>query len=139
VEELYDGTERRQFIRLDCVMPLVYKVCKEETISKLMEGYTANLSESGLLCSIKDKVSEGDILWLSFDRSTLSMCTQLERKSLIYQSGIIGKVVRLEPSENDVFRVGIQFLTREEKNLSHIYSKIDFLNDKGSKQESEEE
>ena len=117
-------------------MPLAYKVCKEETITKLMEGYTANISESGLLCSIKDKVIEGDILWLSFDRSTLSMCTQLESKSLIYQSGIIGKVVRLEPSENDVFHVGIQFLTREEKNLSHIYPKIHFFKDQKGQEES---
>jgi len=122
------------------MMPLAYKVCKEETITKLMEGYTANISESGLLCSIKDKVVEGDILWLSFDRSTLSMCTQLESKSLIYQSGIIGKVVRMESLENDVFHVGIQFLTREEKNLSHIYPKIHFFKDqKGQGDLSEDE
>lgn len=136
MEELYNGAERRQFIRLDCVMPLAYKVCKEETIIKLMEGYTANISESGLLCSIKDKVAEGDILWLSFDRSTLSMCTQLESKSLIYQSGIIGKVVRLESLENNVFHVGIQFLTREEKNLSHIYPKTHFFKDQKGQIES---
>ncbi len=136
MEELYSGAERRQFIRLDCMMPLAYKVCKEETITKLMEGYTSNISESGLLCSIKDKVVEGDILWLSFDRSTLSMCTQLESKILIYQSGIIGKVVRLEPLENDVFHVGIQFLTREEKNISHIYPKIHFFKDQKGQEES---
>jgi len=136
VEELYNGSERRQFIRLDCMMPLAYKVCKEETITKLMEGYTANISESGLLCSIKDKVVEGDILWLSFNRSTLSMCTQLESKSLIYQSGIIGKVVRLESLENDVFQVGIQFLTREEKNLSHTYPAIHFFKDQNGQKES---
>jgi len=125
--ENYNGSERRTFFRLDYSTPLDYKVCKKETLLKLLQGYTSNVSEAGLLCNIKDKVNKDDILWLSFDRATLSICEELEKRVLIYQNGIIGKVVRIEPKDLGDYDVGIQFITREEKNLTHIYPKIHFL------------
>jgi hypothetical protein len=123
----YAGTERRKFIRLEYISPLAYKVCREETISKLLEGYTSNVSEAGLLCRIKDKVKLDDILWLSFDRGVLGVCEDLEKRSLIYQNGVVGKVVRIDEKNNDMFLVGVQFITREEKNLTNIYPKVHFL------------
>lgn len=122
-----NGSERREFVRLNHITPLSYKVCKKKTISQLLEGYIADVSQSGLLCRIKEKVSENDILWLSFDRATLSICEEIEKRALIYQSGIIGKVVRMKPKGHNNYDVGVQFVTREEKNLTHIYPKIYFL------------
>jgi hypothetical protein len=40
MEEIYNGPERRQFVRLDYSIPLDYKVCKQETLTKLLQGYT---------------------------------------------------------------------------------------------------
>jgi len=127
MEKNYKGPERRKFVRLDYVSPLAYKVCRQETISKLLEGYTSDVSQSGVLCNIKEKVNKDDILWLSFDRDTLAICEALEKRSLIYQSGVVGKVARVEQKNNGEYSVGIQFITREEKNLTHIYPKIHFL------------
>jgi len=123
----YKGKERRQFMRLDFATPLAFKICKKKTLSRILEGYTADISETGILCSIGEKVSKGDILWLSFDKGVLSMCEEIERRSLIYQNGIIGKVVRIEPKGSKTFSVGIQFITRQEKNLSNIFPKINFM------------
>jgi hypothetical protein len=120
--DIYTGPERREFIRLDYSSPLAYKVCKPETIHKLLQGYTMNVSQTGLLCTIENEVANGDILWLSFDRSTLILCEEMDRSCLIYQSGIIGKVVRVEPKD-DSYAVGIKFLDREEKNIPHVYAK----------------
>ncbi len=125
----YSGIERRQFVRLDYAAPLACKVCKRETVSRLLEGYTANISQSGVLCKIKEKVRKNDLLWLSFNRATLSICEDLEKKVFIYQNGIIGKVVRIGPKDKNGHKVGLQFITREEKNLTNIYSKIHFLKD----------
>jgi c-di-GMP-binding flagellar brake protein YcgR len=128
MEDTYTGEERRQSVRLDYVTPLAYKVCKLETISKLLEGYTSDISMSGLLCNIKDKVNIDDILWLSFNKDVLIICEDLERRSLIYQNGIVGKVVRAElRSEDNTYNVGIQFITREERNSTNIYPKIYFM------------
>ncbi len=123
----YTGLERRKFIRLDYVIPLDYKICKEETVSKLLEGYTVNVSESGLLCSMKTKVNKDDILWLCFDRPTLTFCEEMEKRVLIYQNGIVGRAARIEHKDDGSYNVGIQFITREEKNLTNIYPKIYFL------------
>jgi hypothetical protein len=64
---------------------------------------------------------------LSFGRATLIVCEELEKRALIYQNGVIGKVVRIEPKDFGAYDVGIQFITREEKNLTHIYPEIHFI------------
>jgi hypothetical protein len=112
---LENKSERREFSRIDYAAPLAYKVCNKNTISKLLEGYTSNISQAGILCNIREAVNPDDILWLSFDRGTLDICSELEKRALIYQNGIIGKVIRIEPKGLDNFDVGIKFLTREEK------------------------
>lgn len=136
--EKYNGPERREFIRLDYSTPLAYKVCKRQVIDKLLDGYISNISQAGLLCKIGQKVSAGDILWLSFDRATLIFCTEVEKRSLIYQNGIIGKVVRVE-DKNGSYSVGVRFITREERNDTHIYPKVHFLEmqDKSAKNEED--
>lgn len=134
MKKKFSGEEKRDFVRLDYASPLGIKVCKKETISKLLCGYTSNISQSGLLCSLKERVKKNDILWLSFDRATLSICEELEKKILIYQNGIIGKVVRIASENEGDHKVGVQFITREEKNLTHIFPKIHFI-----KQELEKE
>jgi hypothetical protein len=114
-------SERREFVRLDYAAPLAFKVCNKETISRLLEGYTSNVSEAGMLCNIKEPVNPEDILWLSFDRGVLNICEELEKKVLIYQNGIIGKVVRIEARGFDNFDVGIKFLTRGERDWKNVY------------------
>ncbi len=130
LEKKYTGVERREFIRLNYVKPLACKICKKETINKILQGYTANISQSGLLCNIKEKVHKEDILWLSFDRSTLEICHDLEKGIFVYQNGIIGEVVRIETRKDGSFDVGVRFITREEKNLTNIYPKVHFLEQK---------
>jgi hypothetical protein len=137
MEDNYNGPERREFVRLDCVTPLACKVCKKETIDTLLRGYTSNISPAGLLCDIKERVNKDDILWLSFDRSVLSICEELENRVFIYQNGIIGKVVRIMPRDNGVYGLGIQFITREEQNLTHIYPTVHFFTE-GLKKENGE-
>jgi len=131
------GKERRKFMRLDFVTPLAFKVCKKKTLSKILEGYTANISQGGILCNIAEKVAKGDIIWLSFDKGTLSICTDIDRQSLIYQNGVIGKVVRIEPRGSKNFSVGIQFITREEKNVSNIFPKIHFMKEEDTLEREE--
>ena len=120
MKKAYSGKERRAFVRLSYPGPLAFKVCKRETLSKLLEGYTSDISQSGLLCNIKDKVKKGDIIWLSFDRGTLNICEELERKAFIYQNGIIGRVARVGSKSDKTYDVGIRFISRQEDNLKPV-------------------
>ena len=126
-KEVYKDRERRKFERLNYVVPLAYKVCKQETISKLLQGYTSNISQAGLLCNIKNRVNEEDTLWLSFDKAMLDACKKLEQRSFVYQKGVIGRVIRVESKNDGTFDVGIRFVTREEKNSGSIYSDFSSL------------
>ena len=127
MQDAYTGTERRQFPRFEHATPLAYKVCSKDTVSKLLEGYTADISESGLSCKIQNRVNKDDIMWLSFDRAVLSVCTEIDKKVFIYQNGIIAKVARVDELEDNLYDVGVQFILREEKNLSYIYPSVHFL------------
>lgn len=127
MKKTYKGLERRKFLRLDYTTPVAYKVCKKKTISSLLNGYISDVSQSGLRCKIKEKMKKGDLLWLSFDRTTLHICEDLEKKAFIYQKGIIGRVVWVKPKGKKTYEVGLQFVTRQEKNLTNIYPKIHFL------------
>lgn len=123
----YKGKERRGFIRLDYSSPLAFKVCKKKTVSKLLEGYTSDISQSGVLCNVREKVKKGDLVWLSFDKSTLNICEEIEKRALIYQNGVIGRVARVKPKNSNSFDVGVRFITREEENLTHIFPKVHFM------------
>ena len=127
MENTYTRSERRQFPRFEHATPLAYKVCSKDTISKLLEGYTADISQSGLSCKIQNRVSKDDVLWLSFDRAVLSFCIEIDKKVFIYQNGIIAKVARVEALEDNSYDVGVQFILREEKNLSYIYPDVHFF------------
>ena len=123
----YNQDEQRSFTRLEYSVPLGFKICNKETISKLCAGYSVNISQSGISCSIREKVNPDDILWLSFDRATLDFCRELEKRVLIYQNGIIGNVTRVETDEIGTYNIGIKFITREEKNFGNIYPQTYFF------------
>ncbi|MBM3244662.1 MAG: hypothetical protein FJZ15_02610 [Candidatus Omnitrophica bacterium] len=123
----YKGAERRAFARLNYTTPLNCKVCNKQTISCLLNGYVSNISPAGLLCNIKERVKKNDVLWLSFDRGTLSFCEDLEKRSFIYQSGVIAKVARIERKSDGSYDVGVHFITREEKNSTNIFPQTRFL------------
>ncbi len=138
----YEGLERRQHDRVEHVTPLAYKICKKETVTQLLQGYTSDVSQAGILCRLSDQVQKDDILWLSFDRSTLMVCEELEKNSLIYQNGVIGKVVRIEHRSEGVYDVGVHFITRSEKDFSdfsHIYSRVHFTLGSNKKEQGNEE
>ena len=126
MKSVYAGQDRRQFVRLAHSAPLSYKVCSKSTVSKLLNGYTSNVSQTGILCRIKEKVDKDDFVWLCFDRGVLTFCQEIEKNALIYQNGVIGRVVRSEYKDGH-YDVGVQFVTRQEKNLTHIYPKIYFM------------
>jgi hypothetical protein len=108
-------------------VPLGFKVCNKDTITKLCAGYSVNISQSGISCSIREKVNPDDILWISFDRDTLDFCKELEKRVLIYQNGIIGNVTRVQSNEPGTYSVGVRFITREERNLGNIYPQTYFF------------
>ena len=115
VDEKKTNLDRRAAVRITCQTPLTFKICKDETIAKIMQGYTQDISKDGLRCTIDHDVPVGCILWLNLDTDALTLCEELERKAVILQHGILGKVIWVERTKEDHYDIGLQFLTREEK------------------------
>lgn len=113
--------ERREFIRLSYSRPLMYKICKRSTLSKLMQGYTHNISCSGLMCNLQDKVPHDSVLWLKLDQAALDLCQEIEQRSVIIQHGVLGKVVWEHKKDDDSYDIGVCFVTREEKHVPDIF------------------
>lgn len=120
----YKGKEKRQFIRLSYKTPLRYKVCKKDTIKKIMFGYTQNVSQSGLFCNIKEHVPLNSVLWLVLDMGALNICSEVERRSVILQHGILGRVVREHHKRDGSFDVGVRFLTRQTQADKDLFQKV---------------
>ena len=115
--------ERRDYLRLSYKKPLMYKICKRTTVSKIMQGYSRNISNSGLSCNLNEKVTEGKILWLRLDVGALELCKDIERRSVIIQHGVLGKVVWQKKMADSTYNTGVRFLTREEKPIPGLLLK----------------
>ena len=114
--------DRRQFIRLSYKTPLMYKVCKQSTISRMMEGYTRNISQAGLMSNLTGLIPKTSTLWLKLDMGVLSLCKEIEKRCVIVQQGILGQVAWLKKLSKDNYDVGVRFITREEKtNLPRLF------------------
>ena len=110
--------DKRTTTRITCQTPLVYKVCKEETISKLLEGYTQDISKNGLRCTITERIPTDCILWLKLDIDAINACEEIEKRAVIIQQGVLGKVMWVEEKPNNIFEIGLRFITREERGYS---------------------
>ncbi len=110
-----EHSDRRAVIRISCQTPLAYKICKEETISKIMQGYTHDISRDGVRCTFNEKVPIGCTLWLQLDTDALAMCEEIEKNSVILQHGILGKAIWVDKGKDNTYEVGLRFITRQEK------------------------
>ena len=108
----YTDRERREFFRLNYTQPLQYKASKG-----LSDAAARNISQTGILFRTENRPPEiSSLLWLDLDIRTLKICQEIEGKALIFNNGLIGKVVRVEEDaegENS-FDVGVCFLTKED-------------------------
>jgi c-di-GMP-binding flagellar brake protein YcgR len=112
---VYSGPERRKFVRLSYKAPLMYKICKKKTFSKLMYGYTHDISQAGLMCTLSQEVPVKAIIWLRLDIGALNACREIEKQCTVIQQGILGKVVWTKKKRDDTYDIGVQFVTREER------------------------
>ena len=53
----------------------------------------------------------------------LNICAEVEKRSVILQHGILGRVVRTYHKKDGSFDVGLRFLTREEPDDSALFQK----------------
>ena len=118
--------ERREFFRLDYKSPLEFRSYSPKALEKTIPATKAvseNVSQSGVLFQIENTPPNvSSILWMNLDIRTLKICKEIEQRALIFNNGILGRVVRVEedPKNLNVYNVGVCFLTQDLKSRKEI-------------------
>lgn len=109
---------RREYFRLDYRRPVKFRVIEDSPESgEVRLGTSANVSESGILFSSSVIPKIASILWMDMDLRTLKICKEIEKRAVVYQKGLLGRVVRLEQDpETDAYNIGVCFVTQDTSN-----------------------
>ena len=122
---LNQGQDRREFFRLKFSAPLEYKAYDQaaEQASSSAFGRTDNISQSGILFQTEGRPPQlSSIVWMNLDMRTLKICQEIESKALIFNNGVIGKVVRVEedPETGKTYDVGVCFLKKDQRDSRDV-------------------
>ena len=120
------GQERREFFRINFSTPLNFKSYSRLAVSSSQgsqEGSAQNISQSGILFQTENNPPQlSSIVWMGLDIRTLTICKEIEKRALILNNGLLGRVVRVEEDTKNSNRydIGVCFLTQEQKNSSEV-------------------
>lgn len=110
-------SERREYFRLDYRHPVKFKMLDGEGSGSVRLGTTANVSETGVLFSSSVLPKIASILWMDMDLRTLKICKEIEKRAVVYEKGLLGRVVRLEEDPaTDTYNIGVCFVTQDASN-----------------------
>ena len=121
--------ERREFFRLNFTTPIRFKTCdikklqKNTSVESGLDGSTRNISQAGILFQTENEPPQlSSILWMNLDMRTLKICQEIESKALIFNNGVLGKVVRVEEdTHNDnAYDIGVCFLRKDQKDSKEV-------------------
>ena len=118
-----NAQERREIFRLVFSTPLKFKNCSIQEDNLLYPGTSENVSQTGILFQTKsDPPQLSSIVWMALDIRTLKICQEIENRALIFNNGILGRVVRVEEDlENKRhYDVGICFLKKTQKDTREV-------------------
>ena len=137
IPEQTPGQERREFFRVHFKQPLEFKSYSAQKSAIAAQapgqGVSQNISPSGILFRIENNPPElSSILWMNLDIRTLSICKEIERRALIHNDGLLGRVVRVEEDseKENAYDIGVCFLTQDQQSSKEVEQ---ILSQQGSK------
>ena len=122
--------ERREFLRLNFRSPVEFICFSPDKLNQSKpqaaasdQAVSENISPSGILFRTENRHPEvSSVLWMNVDIRTLRICQEIEKRAIILNSGILGRVVRVEEDtkNNRAYDVGVCFLTQDQRNSKEI-------------------
>ncbi|OIO37806.1 MAG: hypothetical protein AUJ71_04455 [Candidatus Omnitrophica bacterium CG1_02_49_16] len=122
--------ERREFFRVNFSAPLNFKsyAGAPSGSSSRIAGSSAravsqNISQSGILFQTENNPPElSSILWMDLDFRTLNICKEIEKRALVFNNGLLGRVVRVEEDTKspNIYDIGVCFLTQDQRNSKEV-------------------
>lgn len=118
-----DFQDRREYFRINFKTPVEFKIYPSKSGPQAQRGSSQNISQSGILFQIESKPPQlSSLVWMNLDIRTLSICREIEKRALVLNNGLVGKVVRVEEDADNgnVYDVGVCFLTQEQKDSREV-------------------
>ena len=115
IKESWSADERREFFRVEFRNAVKFRMIQENE-SALKLGTSEDISQSGLLFKTRVLPPLSSVLWMDLDLRTLKICQEIENRALVYENGLLGRVVRVEedPEESKVYNVGVCFIRKDD-------------------------
>ena len=122
--------ERREFFRIKFESPVRFKNYsaiknKPRSGETLLKGTSQNISQSGILFQTEVTPPQlSSILWMNLDIRTLKICQEIEKRAIVLNNGLLGRVVRVEEDikNKKIYEVGVCFLTQDQKSSREVQS-----------------
>ena len=116
--------DKREFFRINFEAPVEFKAYASQDAApaaSTVKGSSQNISSSGILFQTQTVPPQiSSILWMSLDLRTLQICREIEDRALIFNDGVLGKVVRVEEGAQNRYDVGVCFLTQDQKDSREV-------------------
>ena len=115
--------EKRDFFRINFETPVEFNECAGSAVRVLpTKARAQNISQSGIMFQTDENPPQlSSVLWMNLDIRTLRICQEIEKRALIFNNGLLGRVVRVEENPADeVYDVGVCFLTRDQKETPEV-------------------
>ena len=122
--------ERRDFFRLKFSNPVRFKAYSDRVTPQKTEEESAtakDISSAGILFQTHTRPPDlSSILWLNLDYRMLKICQEIDARALIFNDGILGRVVRVEenPTDANAYDIGVCFLTKDQKDSKTVQKVI---------------
>ncbi len=124
----YEGDERREFLRLPYENPLKFTLCRKGLIQELQIGITKNVSQNGMLFNSRISPPLSSIILIETDLKTLSNCIEVEDALVELNGRIMGKVMRVVPSNGGLYEIAVQFIRVGEESNREVSSAMQLVN-----------
>ena len=116
---------RREYPRVPYEKPMQFTICLAGKADDLYEGFSLNISQSGMLFSTKHVIPLSSIIVFETDIDTLSKCIAVESQLFYIQDYLFGKVVRLfRHHDSDYSTIGLNFIKQHEEQREDVREAI---------------
>ncbi len=119
---------RREYPRVPYKKSMRFTICIPEEADALYEGFSLNISQSGMLFTTKQIIPLSAIIVFETDMGTLSKCIAIEYRLFFIQDYLFGKAVRvLRHNDRDYITIGLNFIKQNEQQREDVRKAIQLI------------
>jgi len=120
--------ERREFLRIDCLVETHVLSINEKTELNRSDGLTKNISASGVLFKTKIKYQMRTIVSIEIFPGILNELDENKAKVIKTRGFVLGRVMRVERVEDDKYECAVAFISSNEENEEYLRIFQDLIN-----------